>query len=81
MNRELDIQRQKQQAYLTAVSDVQTAIRDTIAGIRTQGFDSLKGLVSGLRNTFDNLFANIVTESCLATCFATSTTRSQALAE
>ena len=69
MNRELDIQRQKQQAYLTAVSDVQTAIRDTIAGIRTQGFDSLKGLVSGLRNTFDNLFANVVTEKLFGDLF------------
>lgn len=69
MNRELDIQRQKQQAYLTAVSDVQSAIRDTIAGIRTQGFDSLKGLVSGLRRTFDNLFANVVTEKLFGDLF------------
>lgn len=69
MNRELDIQRQKQQAYLTAVSDVQSAIRNTIVGIRTQGIDSLKGLVSGIRNTFDNLFANVVTEKLFGDLF------------
>ncbi|PZU59837.1 MAG: hypothetical protein DI547_05000 [Sphingobium sp.] len=68
-SREMEKQRDQQQAYLNAVNDVQGAIRQGFASIRTEGAGALKGFVSNIRGTFDNLFADVLTENLFGDMF------------
>jgi hypothetical protein len=64
-----DIERQKQQMYLDALSAVQSSIRETIAGVRTEGFKSITNFVNGFGKTYDRLIADYVTEKVFGSTF------------
>lgn len=68
-SREIEIQRQQQQAYLNAVSSTQEAIRQGFASLRRDGANALGGFVKSVRLTFDNLVADVLTENLFGDLF------------
>lgn len=59
----------QQEAFLNASAGIQNSIHQSIATIRTEGFDALGGLVDNVMSTFDNLLSDVVTEQLFGDVF------------
>lgn len=59
----------EQAAFLNASAGIKASIRDSIAGVRKEGFDALGGLVDNFMTTFDNLLADVLTEDLCGDIF------------
>lgn len=66
---EMEKVRAAQQAYLDASRSLQQVFRNSIADVRTEGFGALKGLVSGVTSTFNNLLADVISENLFGDLF------------
>lgn len=67
--REIEIQRQKAQPYIDAVSGVRSALTQSFEGARTQGLGAFSSLGKQFGNIFDNLFANFSVDQIFGSAF------------
>ncbi|WP_066546682.1 hypothetical protein [Sphingomonas sp. CCH15-F11] len=68
-SREIDVQREKQQAYLGLIDDARAATEQLFATLRTDGTRAIGDYFNNLLSSFDQLFARQLTESLFGDFF------------
>lgn len=68
-SREIDVQREKQQAYLGLIDDARAATEQLFATLRTDGTRAIGDYFKNLLGSFDQLFARQLTESLFGDFF------------